>query len=113
MIADVNRYLVGWHWYFKAVWSAYPATPFGSFDGFVRRRLRAALVGKPGQGWWDVKIPNKLLRQLGLLSLDELNRQYRGGLLQAPTRQGGPGGEPYAGKPHVRFGKAGGWATTP
>ena len=112
LIRNVNRYLRGWHWYFKAVWSAYPATPFRNFDGFVRRRVRSAISGRLGNEW-NTRLPNALLRQLGLLSLDELQREYRLGQLAAPARQGSPGGEPYAGKPHVRFGKAGGLATPP
>ena len=112
IIQDLNRYLRGWHWYFKAVWSAYPATPFRNFDGFVRRRLRSAISGRLGNEW-NARLPNALLRQLGLVSLDELHRAYRTGQLAAPARKGEPGGEPYAGKPHVRFGKAGGLATSP
>jgi RNA-directed DNA polymerase len=112
IIQDLNRYLRGWHWYFKAVWSAYPATPFRHFDGFVRRRVRSAISGRSGNGW-NTRLPNTLLRQLGLVSLDELQREYRTGRLAASARKGEPGGEPYAGKPHVRFGKAGGLVTSP
>ena len=56
----------------------------------------------------DHRIPNALLRELGLIPLDELQRKYQAGQLEAPARKGTLGGEPYAGKPHVRFGKAGG-----
>jgi RNA-directed DNA polymerase len=112
MIRNLNRHLRGWHGYFKAVWSAYPATPFRTFDGFVRRRLRSAISGRIGNEW-NARLPNALLRELGLISLDELQREYRKGQLAAPARKGSPGGEPYAGKPHVRFGKAGGLATAP
>jgi RNA-directed DNA polymerase len=110
MIRDLNRYLRGWHGYFRAVWSAYPASPFRNFDGFVRRRLRSAISGRGGLVW-NARLPTQLLKQLGLVSLDELQREYRAGCLAAPARKGKPGGEPYAGKPHVRFGKAGGLAT--
>jgi len=112
VITGLNRYLRGWHWYFKAVWSAYPATPFRNFDGFVRRRLRSTISGRIGMAW-NTRLPNALLRQIGLLSLDELQREYRLGQLATPARKGKPGGEPYAGNLHVRFGKAGGLVTPP
>ncbi len=113
MIRDVNRYLRGWHWHFKAVWSKYPQTPFRNFDGYVRQRMRAAITGRVGAGWWNRRIPNALLRELGLIPLDELQRKYHAGELGTPARKGTLGGEPYAGKPHVRFGKAGGRVTAP
>ena len=112
IIWGLNRYLRGWHGYFKAVWSAYPETPFRNFDGFVRRRLRSTISGRIGSEW-NARLPTALLRDLGLLSLDELQRKYRQGQREAPARKGQSGGEPYAGKPHVRFGKAGGRATAP
>jgi RNA-directed DNA polymerase len=113
LIRGLNRFLRGWHWYFKPVWSAYPQTPFRNFDSFVRRRVRAALTGRVGAGWWHQRLPNAFLRDLGLLSLDELQREYHAGHLAAPARKGTLGGEPDAGKPHVRFGKAGGRVTAP
>jgi RNA-directed DNA polymerase len=113
MIREVNRYLRGWHWHFKAVWSAYPKTPFRNFDGYVRQRVRSAITGRVGAGWWNRRIPNALLRELGLIPLDELQRKWQAGQLGTPARKGTLGGEPYAGKPHVRFGKAGGRVTAP
>jgi RNA-directed DNA polymerase len=113
MIRGLNRFLRGWHWYFKAVWSAYPASPFRNFDGFVRQRVRSAITGRIGAGWWNRRLPNRLLRGLGLRALDELQREYQAGQRVAPARKGPLGGEPYAGKPHVRFGKAGGRVTAP
>jgi group II intron reverse transcriptase/maturase len=112
MIRALNAFLRGWHWYFKAVWSPY-ATPFRDFDGFVRRRVRAALTGGQGAGWWNQRLSNALLRELGLIPLDEWHREYLSGQLASPARKGRPGGEPDAGKPHVRFGKAGGRVTAP
>jgi group II intron reverse transcriptase/maturase len=111
MLRRLNRYLRGWHWYFKAVWSPYD-TPFRNFDMFVRRRLRTAITGRAGIGW-NRYLPNALLREVGLTSLDDWQRQYRDGLLVAPVRKNALGGEPDAGKPHVRFGKAGGGVTSP
>lgn len=113
MIREVNRFLVGWHWYFKAVWSRYPKTPFRNFDSFVRQRVRTAITGRIGAGWWNRRIPNAVLRELGLIGLDELQREYQADQLAPPARKGRLGGEPYAGKPHVRFGKAGGRVTAP
>jgi RNA-directed DNA polymerase len=113
MIAGLNRFLGGWHGYFKTVWSAYPETPFRDFDGFVRRRLRSAITGKRGNGWSNQKLPNALWRELGLQPLDERQAKYRIQQRNAAARKGISGGEPDAGKPHVRFGKAGGLATSP
>jgi len=86
-IQKLNRYLRGWHWYFKTAVLRYEP-PFGSFDGFVRRRVRAAITGRVGSGWWNQRITNGMLRELGLLSLVELQRQYQQGLLEAPARKG-------------------------
>jgi RNA-directed DNA polymerase len=113
IIRELNRFLRGWHWYFKAVWSGYPQSPFRNFDSFVRQRVRMALTGRVGAGGWNRRLPNRLLRDLGLVSLDELQREYQAGQRVTPARKGTLGGEPYAGKPHVRFGKAGGRATAP
>jgi RNA-directed DNA polymerase len=113
MIRGLNRFLRGWHWYFKAVWSAYPPSPFRHFESFVRQRVRTAITGRIGAGGWNRRLSNRLLRELGLLALDELQREYQAGQLAAPARKGTLGGEPDAGKPHVRFGKAGGRVTAP
>lgn len=88
IIRDLNRFLEGWHWYFKVVWSRYEATPFRNFDGFVRARIRHSLTGRVGAGWWNARIPNALLRDLGLLSLDDLQMKYHRGQLHAPARKG-------------------------
>ena len=69
MIGSVNRYLKGWHGYFRAVNPEWKS-PFRDFDAFVRRRLRSAIVGRTGNGWWDTRITNEWLHLLGLLSLD-------------------------------------------
>ncbi len=87
MIADLNRFLRGWHWYFKAVWSPY-RTPFRHFDGFVRQRVRTAITGRVGAGWWNQRLSNAVLRELGLISRDEWHRKYQNGQLAAPARKG-------------------------
>jgi RNA-directed DNA polymerase len=112
MLRHLNQFQRGWHWYFKGVWSR-EREPFARFDRFVRVRLRLAITGRLGAGWWNQRLPNALLHQLGLIPLAAWHRQYQQGQLVAPTRKGEPGGEPDAGKPHVRFGRAGGRVTAP
>ena len=112
VIREVNDYLRGWHWYYKAVWLRYER-PFRDFDAFVRRRLRSTITGRIGRGWWTQRLPNALLYELGLVPVEEWHRRYQQGQLAAPARKGTLDGEPYAGKPHVRFGKAGERATSP
>jgi hypothetical protein len=107
MVQALNSFLRGWHWYFKGVWSPWPDSSFDSFDGFVRRRVRSALCGRTGSGWWHTVLTNAVLHQVGLVSLDELQAAWHRAALTAPVRKDGLGGEPYAGKPHVRFGAAG------
>lgn len=77
LIAGVNAHLRGWHGYFRQVWSRYPETPFRNFDGFVRQRIRTAITGRVGPGWWNAKLNNQMLLALGLVSLDDLQRRYR------------------------------------
>jgi RNA-directed DNA polymerase len=113
MVRDLNRYLRGWHWYFKEVWSAYPKTPFLRLDQFVRRRLRAAISGERGDALWNRRLPNALLRAIGLTCLDEWHERYHLGQLGAPARKGRLEGEPCTGNPYARFGRAGGRVTSP
>lgn len=87
MVARLNNFLTGWHWYFKPMQSRYKSG-FGTFDGFVRRRVRSAIVGRPGSGYWNAKLPTALLSRLGLLSLVDMQTKYQLGLLSAPTRRG-------------------------
>jgi len=107
VIRDVNRHLRGWHWYFKTAWLQYEP-PFNSFDGFTRRRIRLAITGRVGTGWWNELITNEMLGALGLVSVTNLQHKYLSGQLRSPVRKDRPGGEPYAGNPHVRFGREGG-----
>jgi RNA-directed DNA polymerase len=112
VIREVNDYLRGWHWYYKAVWTYYER-PFRDFDAFVRRRLRSTITGRIGRGWWTQRFPNALLYELGLVPVEEWHRRYQQGQLAAPVRKDCLDGEPCAGKPHARFGQAGGWVITP
>jgi RNA-directed DNA polymerase len=102
MIEELNRYLEGWHGYFKRVWSH--DWHMQTFDQFVRRRVRTAITGRIGKGWWLVQLSNAVLAELGLVSVAHLNRGYGREPWDASARKSRPGGEPYAGKPHVRFG---------
>lgn len=88
MILSANRHLLGWHGYFRGVWSRYPNSPFRNFDGFVRQRVRTAITGRVGSGWWNVRLNNRTLSALGLLSLDALQREYQNGLNTSPARKG-------------------------
>jgi hypothetical protein len=87
MIKRLNWFLRGWHWYFKNVQGRYEP-PFGSFDGFVRRRVRAAIVGRCGSGWWNKLITNAMLRALGLRCPSDLQAMYIQGRLASPARKG-------------------------
>jgi len=111
LLTGLNHFLRGWHWYFKGVWNLY--RPFARPDQFVRQRVRSALTGRIGSGWWNQVLTNALLRELGLISLEEWDRCYHTGQLAAPAWKGSLDGEPDAGKPHVRFGRAGERATSP
>ena len=85
MIRQVNDYLRGWHWYFQSARSRF-TPPFNSFDGFLRRRIRLAITGRVGNGWWNQVLTNLLLRQLGLRDLETLDKQYRAGQRTTPAR---------------------------
>lgn len=90
MVASVNRYLRGWHGYFRGVhvtWHDY----LKEFDGFVRRRLRCAISGRYAKGRWHQILSNDLLAQIGLLSLTHL-QQARGPGPITPPRSGYSGG---------------------
>jgi len=83
MIRKVNAYLRGWHWHFKHARTSW--TIFRDFDQFVRRRLRSAICGRwAGTQYWNIVLPNSLLRQLGLISLEDLQQQHKHSLLDAP-----------------------------
>lgn len=88
MIGGLNRLLLGWHAYFRGLWSRYPETPFRNEDGFIRRRVRSAIVGRVGSGWWNVRLNNQTLSALGLVSLDALQREYRSQVLVVAARKG-------------------------
>jgi len=74
MIGQLNTYLRSWYSYFRGVW-LHPDTAFDWEDGHVRRRLRQALTGRVGNGWWNPLIKNEWFHRLGLISLNRLYRE--------------------------------------
>jgi hypothetical protein len=96
MIAALNQYLEGWHWYFKRIWSH--DGQMAGLDQFVRRRIRTANTGRMGKGWWLVRHSNAVLGELGLISVAGLNRRYRPDPWDVSARKSGrplgTGGEP-------------------
>ena len=107
VIADLNPLLRGWFGYFQ---HARPRI-FRYLDGFIRRRLRRFLrqqQGRPSQGRCvndHRRWPNAYFAERGLFTL------YRSSCCGASIPMRKPlTGEPYAGKPHVRFGGRGGFA---
>lgn len=71
MIADVNRFLKGWHGYFRGARTTY-SDYLNDFDRFVRQRLRNAVSGRFAKGRWHQILPNKLLGEIGLVRLTQL-----------------------------------------
>jgi len=87
MIRQLNEYIRGWHWYFKSVrttWDKY----FVGFDEFIRRRLRSAITGRLAIGVWHQRLTIAALKELGLLSVVDLQEQYERHQLHAPPGSG-------------------------
>lgn len=71
VIASLNPVLRGWSEYFKEV----TKYTLGTFDSFVRRRLRAILKIQNkqsgfGVGWCNTRWPNKFFAELGLFTME-------------------------------------------
>lgn len=78
VIVKLNPILRGWCNYFKDV----TKYTLGTFDGFVRRRLRAIIQRQNkkrsfGAGWCNQKIPNKFFASKGLINMEDLQSHYR------------------------------------
>lgn len=77
VIAEVNPVLRGWCGYFKNV----TKYTLGTFDSFVRRRLRAIIQRQNkkrsfGAGWCNIKLPNKFFANMGLFNMETHQRSY-------------------------------------
>lgn len=77
VIQKLNPILKGWSNYFKNV----TKYTLGSFDGFVRRRLRSIIQHQNkkrayGAGWCNQMIPNKFFKDKGLFNMEDSQRQY-------------------------------------
>jgi RNA-directed DNA polymerase len=77
VIGKLNPILRGWCNYFKNV----TKYTLGTFDSFVRRRLRA-IIGQQnkkrtfGAGWLNVKIPNSFFASKGLFNMEAYQAAY-------------------------------------
>jgi len=77
VIEKLNPVLMGWGRYFINV----TKYTLGTFDSFVRRRLRAIIQSQNkkksfGAGWCNVKYPNKFFASKGLFNMEESQRSY-------------------------------------
>jgi RNA-directed DNA polymerase len=88
IIRRVNLFLRGWYGYFKSMRSRYGPDAWNTLDGYVRGRIRSGITGRVGSGWWNGAIPNAAFRQLGLISLLDLQAQYQQGHLAPSARKG-------------------------
>jgi RNA-directed DNA polymerase len=73
MVEDLNPVIRGWGNYFKVgdVTSLYE-----DLDGWIRMRLRSKVIRRHATTRSNSKMPNRVLRGLGLVSLDDLRRAY-------------------------------------
>jgi RNA-directed DNA polymerase len=73
MIGSLNRYLRSWYAYFR-YGSRCVQYDFEALTGFVRRRVRSAILGRFSRTHDHHKaVPNSLLTELGLTSLSDLH----------------------------------------
>lgn len=77
LIRTLNPILRGWSNYFKDV----TKYTLGTFDSFVRRRLRAIIAKRNkkksfGAGFNNIRIPNKYFADNGLFNMEDSQRQY-------------------------------------
>jgi RNA-directed DNA polymerase len=94
MIEDLNPLLRGWGNYYRV---GDVTSLFEDLDQWIRMRLRSKVIRRHATANSNRKMPNHVLRSLGLVSLADLRRTY---LLPV---QGAVLGEPDAVVPQVRF----------
>ena len=85
VIKELNPLLRGWYNYFKDV----TKYTLGTFDGFVRRRLRAIICRQNkkksfGAGMNNIHKPIKFFAELGLINMEERQKLY----FASPSRCG-------------------------
>lgn len=90
MIAEVNRFLRGWHGYFRSARTTY-RDYLNDFDRFVRQRLRHAISGRYAKGRWNQILSIAAFDAIGLQCLAKQQRLSELGPLAPPT-SGYPGG---------------------
>lgn len=73
MIEDLNPVIRGWGNYFKV---GDVTSLFEDLDSWIRMRLRSKVIRRHARPGSNAKMPNRVLRSLGLVSLDDLRRAY-------------------------------------
>jgi group II intron reverse transcriptase/maturase len=73
MIEDLNPLLRGWGNYFKV---GDVTSLFEDLDKWIRMRLRSKVIRRHATTLSNAKMPNRILRGLGLVSLDDLRRAH-------------------------------------
>ena len=84
MIAEVSRFLRGWHGYFRRARPTY-GDYLNDFDRIVRQRLRNAISGRFAKGRWNHVLSNELFDAIGLRCLAQQQRLCELGPLTPPT----------------------------
>lgn len=73
MIADLNPVIRGWGNYFVI---GDVTSLFEDLDKWIRMRLRSKVIRRHATSLSNAKMPNRVLRSMGLVSLDGLRRAY-------------------------------------
>jgi RNA-directed DNA polymerase len=73
MIKDLNPVLRGWGNYFKV---GDVTSLFEDLDKWIRMRLRSKVIRRHATTLSNRKMPNHILRSLGLVSLDDIRRAH-------------------------------------
>ena len=73
MIQDLNPVIRGWGNYFVI---GDVTSLFEDLDKWIRMRLRSKVIRRHATTLSNAKMPNRVLRSMGLVSLDGLRRAY-------------------------------------